>query len=242
MASVEKSIDVQVPVRTAYDQWTQFESFPQFMEGVEQVKQLDDKRLSWRANISGKTEEVAGGDCRAGPGPGHRVAKHHRRRERWPGDVRASGRECHEGDRAHGLRPQGIVESVGDKLGFVAPGRGRSGPLQAVHRKPGSGDRRLARRDPRRPSGAREQRFQLAVLRRRHCHQTILTPPAIEVDRGWAWFARASQRDPFSARGPMAKPECCLAPLPPRPVGARPLTARPTTARRHRAVRWAQRG
>ena len=57
MASTEKTIDVNVPVRTAYDQWTQFESFPQFMEGVEAVRQLDDKRLEWRAKIAGKTEQ-----------------------------------------------------------------------------------------------------------------------------------------------------------------------------------------
>ena len=57
MATVEKSIEVNVPVRTAYNQWTQFEEFPRFMEGVEQVQQLDDKRLHWKAEIAGKTEE-----------------------------------------------------------------------------------------------------------------------------------------------------------------------------------------
>lgn len=57
MDSIEKSITVDVPVRTAYNQWTQFESFPSFMEGVEEVRQLTDKRLHWRAEIAGKTEE-----------------------------------------------------------------------------------------------------------------------------------------------------------------------------------------
>ena len=57
MDSIEKSITVDVPVRTAYNQWTQFESFPSFMEGVEEVRQLTDKRLHWRAQIAGKTEE-----------------------------------------------------------------------------------------------------------------------------------------------------------------------------------------
>jgi uncharacterized membrane protein len=57
MASVEKSIEVNVPVRAAYNQWTQFEEFPRFMEGVEEVRQLDDKRLHWKAEIAGKTEE-----------------------------------------------------------------------------------------------------------------------------------------------------------------------------------------
>lgn len=57
MASVTKSVDVNVPVRVVYDQWTQFEEFPRFMEAVEQVRQLDDKRLHWRAKIGGQQEE-----------------------------------------------------------------------------------------------------------------------------------------------------------------------------------------
>lgn len=57
MAQVTKSIDVNVPVRTAYNQWTQFEEFPRFMEGVEQVCQLDDTHLAWKASVAGKTEE-----------------------------------------------------------------------------------------------------------------------------------------------------------------------------------------
>lgn len=56
MATFEGSIDVHVPVRTAYDQWTQFESFPQFMEGVEEVRQISDTALAWRAEIAGRTE------------------------------------------------------------------------------------------------------------------------------------------------------------------------------------------
>jgi uncharacterized membrane protein len=57
MSTIVESIDVQVPVRTAYNQWTQFEEFPQFMEGIERVEQLDDKRLHWVASIAGKTKE-----------------------------------------------------------------------------------------------------------------------------------------------------------------------------------------
>jgi uncharacterized membrane protein len=56
MPRFEDSIDVSVPVRTAYDQWTQFESFPQFMEGVESVVQRDDRTLSWTAEIAGQTK------------------------------------------------------------------------------------------------------------------------------------------------------------------------------------------
>jgi len=54
MASIEKDVEVDVPVRTAYDQWTQFEQFPQFMEGVKSVRQVDDKRLEWHAEVLGK--------------------------------------------------------------------------------------------------------------------------------------------------------------------------------------------
>ncbi len=57
MSVIEKSIDLNVPVQTAYNQWTQFEEFPKFMQGVQQVKQLDDNRLHWKANIGGKEEE-----------------------------------------------------------------------------------------------------------------------------------------------------------------------------------------
>ncbi|MGZ3583818.1 MAG: SRPBCC family protein [Ktedonobacterales bacterium] len=57
MATTQQSIDVNVPVRTAYNQWTQFESFPQFMEGVESVQQFDDKHLHWRAKVGGKVQE-----------------------------------------------------------------------------------------------------------------------------------------------------------------------------------------
>jgi uncharacterized membrane protein len=57
MSTIEKSVQVGVPISTAYDQWTQFESFPQFMEGVESVRQLDDKHLHWKAEIGGVTRE-----------------------------------------------------------------------------------------------------------------------------------------------------------------------------------------
>ena len=57
MSTVEQSIDVDVPVRVAYDQWTQFESFPEFMDGVEEVRQIDDTHLHWRAKVSGKEVE-----------------------------------------------------------------------------------------------------------------------------------------------------------------------------------------
>ena len=57
MARIEESIEVEVPIATAYNQWTQFEEFPQFMEGIESVQQIDDTHLLWTASIGGKQEE-----------------------------------------------------------------------------------------------------------------------------------------------------------------------------------------
>jgi uncharacterized membrane protein len=57
MEHIEKSIDVNAPLSAVYNQWTQFEDFPEFMEGVTEVRQLDDKRLHWKAKIAGKEKE-----------------------------------------------------------------------------------------------------------------------------------------------------------------------------------------
>lgn len=57
MERIEKSIEVQCPVRTVYNQWTQFEEFPRFMAGVKEVKQLDDTHVHWHAEIWGKDKE-----------------------------------------------------------------------------------------------------------------------------------------------------------------------------------------
>ena len=57
MARIEESIDVEVPVRAAYNQWTQFEEFPQFMEAVESITQVDDTNLHWVAEFGGQREE-----------------------------------------------------------------------------------------------------------------------------------------------------------------------------------------
>lgn len=57
MSNIEKSIDVDVPVRTAYDQWTQFEEFPEFMEHVDHVRQLDATHLRWKVSIGDAERE-----------------------------------------------------------------------------------------------------------------------------------------------------------------------------------------
>jgi uncharacterized membrane protein len=57
MSTIEESIEVERPVRTVYNQWTQFEEFPSFMEGVESVTQIDDTHLHWVAEIAGVRRE-----------------------------------------------------------------------------------------------------------------------------------------------------------------------------------------
>jgi uncharacterized membrane protein len=57
MKTIEESIEIEVPVSTAYNQWTQFESFPRFMDGIERVEQKDDKHLRWTAEIGGDKRE-----------------------------------------------------------------------------------------------------------------------------------------------------------------------------------------
>ena len=57
MERIQKSFEVGVPVREAYNQWTQFEDFPRFMEGIEEVRQEGDTKLHWRAKVGGKEKE-----------------------------------------------------------------------------------------------------------------------------------------------------------------------------------------
>jgi len=119
-SKIEKAIDVEVPVRAAYNQWTQFEEFPRFMEGVESVRQIDDRRLHWRANVGGKSlewdAEIAeqipdkriawrslSGARNAGVVTFHRLAE-------------ARTRVMLQLD----YEPEGFVENLGDALGVVS--------------------------------------------------------------------------------------------------------------------------
>jgi uncharacterized membrane protein len=128
MATVQKSIDVDVPVRTAYNQWTQFEEFPRFMEGVEEVRQLNDKRLRWKASIAGKSEEWEAEIVEQTP---DRVVFW-----RSINGAENAGRVTFESLGANQTRvsvemtydPQGMVEKAGDALGFV--GRRVEGDLK----------------------------------------------------------------------------------------------------------------
>ena len=57
MSLIEQSVEVNVPVRAAYNQWTQFEEFPKFMEGVQKIDQIDDQHLHWDVEIGGQRRE-----------------------------------------------------------------------------------------------------------------------------------------------------------------------------------------
>ncbi len=119
MSQIIETVDVDVPVRTAYDQWTQFESFPMFMEGVERVEQLDDTTLHWTAEIAGQkrtwkakiTEQIPDqriawtsidGAKNAGVVTFHRLADN---------KIRVT--------LQLDVDPEGPVENIGDALGFV---------------------------------------------------------------------------------------------------------------------------
>ena len=128
MASIEKSIDVEVPVRTAYNQWTQFEDFPRFMEGVTRVQQLSDTRLRWVADIAGKEKEWNARITEQNPD--ERIAWTSESGARNAGVVTFHKREPARTRIMLQLEyePDDLVESVGDALGFMS--RRVSGDLE----------------------------------------------------------------------------------------------------------------
>ena len=120
MAVMEREIEVNVPVSTAYNQWTQFEDFPKFMEGIEAVDQIDDTTIRWRASVAGRdkewiariTEQI----------PDERIA--------WQSEAGANNAgivtfrrledpaSCQVALQME-YDPEDFVESAGDALGFV---------------------------------------------------------------------------------------------------------------------------
>ena len=128
MSQITEAVDVQVPVRTAYDQWTQFETFPKFMEGVKSVRQLDDTTVHWVAEIAGREKSW---DAKiTEQRPDERIA--------WTatnGAHNAGVVTFHRLDDANtrvmvqlDFVPEGIKEKLGDALG--APDRRVKGDLQ----------------------------------------------------------------------------------------------------------------
>lgn len=128
MSTKEETVEVAVPVRTAYDQWTQFESFPNFMSGVDSITQLDDKRNHWVTSIGGVTREF---DTEiVDQVPDKRIA--------WQSVDGTSHRGVVTFDRlgesltkvtvVMDFEPEGLVERAGDKIGVV--GRQVKGDLE----------------------------------------------------------------------------------------------------------------
>ena len=120
MSVIEKSIEINVPVRAAYNQWTQFEEFPKFMEGVKQVKQIDDTHLHWKAEIGGKekewdaeiTEQI----------PDERIAWRNRNGAKNAGVVTFHRLSDSKSKVMLQMEydPEGAVENVGDTMGVVS--------------------------------------------------------------------------------------------------------------------------
>ena len=119
MSSVIETVDVDVPVSTAYNQWTQFEEFPQFMEGVEKIEQVSDTLTHWRISIGGVSREF---DAKI-------TEQHPDERVAWKsvgGTDHAGVVTFHRLDDSHtrvtlqlDTEPEGVVEHVGDALGLV---------------------------------------------------------------------------------------------------------------------------
>jgi uncharacterized membrane protein len=119
MSVIEKTIEVNVPVRTAYDQWTQFESFPHFMEGVERVEQLSESRTHWRTKIAGVTREFDAEIIRQEPD--ERIEWRSLDGPDQAGAVtfQPIGTERTLVQLAMQLRPEGLAEKAGDATGIV---------------------------------------------------------------------------------------------------------------------------
>jgi len=120
MSTIEKSIELNVPVHTAYNQWTQFEEFPRFMEGVKQVTQLDDTHLHWKAEIAGKEKEWDAEITEQTPD--QRIAWTSRGGAVNDGIVMfQSLSDARSKISLHvAYLPEGIVENMGDELGAIS--------------------------------------------------------------------------------------------------------------------------
>ena len=121
MERIEKAVEVDCPVRTVYNQWTQFEEFPRFMAGVKEVKQLDDTHTHWRTEIWGKDKEF---DAEITD----QVPDQHIAWRSTSGDAPNAGSVRFEPvapDRTvvqltMEYDPQGVVENIGDALGVMS--------------------------------------------------------------------------------------------------------------------------
>ncbi len=120
MERIEKTFEVDCPVGTVYNQWTQFEQFPRFMEGVEEVRQLDDTHLHWRAKIAGKQKEWDAEIVEQVPD--QRIAWRSTSGAANAGTVRFEplNKERTRVKLTMEYEPQGFVEKTGDMVGVVS--------------------------------------------------------------------------------------------------------------------------
>jgi uncharacterized membrane protein len=127
-SKISETIEVEVPLSTAYNQWTQFEEFPRFMEGVQSVRQLDEARLLWKAEIGGKTVEWQAKITEQVPDL--RVAWRSISGAKNAGVVRFDriGDALTRVNLELEYEPEGMVENIGDFLGVVQ--RRAKGDLQ----------------------------------------------------------------------------------------------------------------
>jgi uncharacterized membrane protein len=119
VSKIIETIEVDVPVRVAYDQWTQFESFPKFMEGVERVVQVDDTTLEWTATIAGVVKNWRAEITEQRPD--ELVAWRSTDGARNDGAVafEALGPTRTRLELTLDVEPEGLVEKAGDALGVV---------------------------------------------------------------------------------------------------------------------------
>jgi uncharacterized membrane protein len=118
MAEVKESVEVNVPVSTAYNQWTQFEEFPSFMENVESVTQLDDSHLRWIAEVGGKRQEWKAEITQQVPD--EIIAWRSTEGQENAGSVRfeSLGADSTKIDVTLTWEPEGIVEAAADRIGI----------------------------------------------------------------------------------------------------------------------------
>jgi uncharacterized membrane protein len=119
MSRIEKTIEVDAPIGAVYGQWTQFERFPEFMEGVTRVTQLDDRTLSWEAEVGGR--EKAWTARITDQTPNERIAWMATEGAQNGGAVnfRMLSPDRTEVRLVIDADPDGVVEEVGDRLGFL---------------------------------------------------------------------------------------------------------------------------
>ena len=119
MSTVEESIEVAVPVTTAYNQWTQFESFPQFMEGVERIEQTSDTMTHWVTKVAGVEREFDA--MITEQHPDERVAWSSVDEPKQAGVVtfHRLSPDTTKVMVQMDFEPEGVVETAGDKLGVV---------------------------------------------------------------------------------------------------------------------------